>query len=340
MQYQPSRDQRALAEALDEALNSILPVTRLHHEPWESEAVWAELDAIGVFGLSLAEAQGGSGLGPVEDVLVAMALGRRLASPAVFARMGAVHARPSHGPYDGSGDGPVAVAFPVEAGWSIVSDPRARRVLARGPQAASLHALDDLAEPVADNPWLDALTRRPAFDAPLATFDAAGLLRLRLLDAAALAGLAEAVLRAAVDYAGVREQFGRPIGSFQAVKHHCANMAVSAREAADLTTFAAAAVDQGRPDAVFLVDSALVMATSAALSGAAKNIQIHGAIGFSDEAEAHLFLKRARMLAAISGGPEQALERLGDIRREASVISDDAAHDLAQREYRSALPAG
>ena len=113
----------------------------------------------------------------------------------------------------------------------------------------------------------------------------AQVVRLRLLDAAALAGLARAALDMAVAYAGLREQFGRPIGSYQAIKHHCANMALAARCAADQVSFAATALDDAREDAVLQVECAVYVAGSAALDNSGKNIQIHGGIGFSDEAE-------------------------------------------------------
>src|SRR3546814_1614186 len=112
--------------------------------------------------------------------------------------------------------------------------------------------------------------------------------RLRLIDAAALAGIAQAALQMGVDYAGLREQFGRPIGTFQAVKHHCANMAIAARCARDQVSFAAVAIDEGRADAALQVESALFVAGTAAIENAGKNIQIHGGIGFSDEADPHL----------------------------------------------------
>jgi alkylation response protein AidB-like acyl-CoA dehydrogenase len=143
-------------------------------------------------------------------------------------------------------------------------------------------------------------------------FDAAALLRLRLIDAAALAGIARAALDMGVAYAGIREQFGRPIGSFQAVKHHCANMAIAANCARDQTAFAAVAVDDDRADAIMQVESALLVAGKAALENAAKNIQIHGGIGFSDEADPHLLLKRAQLLIAISGGLEAANHRVAN----------------------------
>ena len=137
-------------------------------------------------------------------------------------------------------------------------------------------------------------------------------LRLRLIDAAALAGIARAALEMAVQYAGVREQFGRAIGSFQAVKHHCANMALATRCACDQVSFAAVALDDGRDDAVLQVESAFFVAGSAAIGNCGLNIQVHGGIGFSEEAAPHRLLKRARVLVEIAGGLEAALTRIGD----------------------------
>jgi alkylation response protein AidB-like acyl-CoA dehydrogenase len=117
-----------------------------------------------------------------------------------------------------------------------------------------------------------------------------------------------------VAYAGTRAQFGRPIGSFQAVKHHCANMAGAARRARDQTCFAAVALDEGRADAALQVECALFVAGSAALDNAGKNIQIHGGMGFSDEADPHLLLKRAQLLSTIAGGLEAANERIANIK--------------------------
>jgi alkylation response protein AidB-like acyl-CoA dehydrogenase len=149
---------------------------------------------------------------------------------------------------------------------------------------------------------------------PIARFEAQQLLRLRLIDAAALAGISQAAVDMSVAYAGTRAQFGRPIGSFQAVKHHCANMVSAARRARDQTGFAAVAVDEGRDDAALQVECALFVAGEAALENAGKNIQIHGGMGFSDEADPHLLLKRAQLLIAIAGGLEAANERVANIK--------------------------
>ena len=308
MQYQPSFDQRELMAGLDPALAAILPVPRLHAEPMESAGRWTDLDQLGIFDLARDEDAGGAGLGAVEEALLVTALGRQLASSSVLATLGSAHARTTAATSD---IGRVTAAFRGRQGIAMIEDRAARTVLLRAAGDAALHVLPGAAPALADNPWLEDMTRPAGLGAAIGTFDVAGLRRLRLIDAAALAGLADAALASAVDYAKLREQFGRPIGSFQAVKHHCANMAVAARGALDLVTFAAVAIDNARPDADFLVDSAFVRAATAALDNAGKNIQIHGGIGFSEEADAHLFLKRAQLLIAIGGGVEAAIDRLG-----------------------------
>src|ERR1700751_1636122 len=90
--YHPNQDQLAIAGAVDDALVELLPIARLHHAADEDAETWAQLDALGSFSMCLGEDAGGSGLGPVEEALIATALGRRLASPTVLATIGAVHA--------------------------------------------------------------------------------------------------------------------------------------------------------------------------------------------------------------------------------------------------------
>jgi alkylation response protein AidB-like acyl-CoA dehydrogenase len=312
IQYHPSAEQLALANTIEDSLAELLPLSRLHRAHEEDNDTWRQLEEIGIFAIGLPEAEGGSGLGAAEEALIAMALGRRLAAPAVFATIGAAHALRSPSM-------PLGRATRVASGYRrgdkvvFVSDPAAQKVLMRSSTSAELFDSPPGAGcPVDARLWLGDLREASALGEPLANFDDAGVLRLRLLDAAALAGIAQAALDMGVAYAGTREQFGRPIGSFQAVKHHCANMALSARCARDQTAFAAVAIDQGRDDAVFQVESALFVAGSAALENAGKNIQIHGGLGFSDEADPHLLIKRAQLLLAVAGGLEAANDRIAN----------------------------
>jgi alkylation response protein AidB-like acyl-CoA dehydrogenase len=117
-----------------------------------------------------------------------------------------------------------------------------------------------------------------------------------LLVSAQLLGTAEASRDLAVSYALVREQFGRPIGSFQAIKHHCANMAVAAEMLSAQLDMAAIAMRDERDDARFQIAALRLLAPKTALANARACIQVHGGIGFSSEADAHHYLKQAHVL--------------------------------------------
>jgi alkylation response protein AidB-like acyl-CoA dehydrogenase len=310
--YHPSADQLALASTIDESLAELLPLSRLHASHAEDPRTWLGLEEIGMFGIGVSEERGGSGLGAAEEALIVIGLGRRLAAPAVLATIGATHAQQATGTFDLQGRR-VASAYRRGDRIIIVEDPQAELVLVREPNGAALYELSDQSPGSVDRRlWLAHLRSTTSLGEPIARFDARQLLLLRLIDAAALAGIAEATLDMSVAYAGMREQFGRPIGSFQAVKHHCANMAIAARCARDQTSFAAVAIDEEREDAALQVESALFVAGSAALENAAKNIQIHGGMGFSDEADPHLYLKRAQLQMAIAGGLDSANSRVAN----------------------------
>ncbi|MGY1502445.1 acyl-CoA dehydrogenase family protein [Streptomyces sp. QTS52] len=131
--------------------------------------------------------------------------------------------------------------------------------------------------------------------------------------AAEQVGGAQACLDAAVEYAKVRVQFGRPIGSFQAVKHKCADMLLQV-EAARSAAYRAMSVAAGEPDEL-PVSAALAAAYCAnAFTHAAKeNIQIHGGIGYTWEHDAHLYLKRAKSSEQLFGSPATHRARLADL---------------------------
>jgi alkylation response protein AidB-like acyl-CoA dehydrogenase len=136
-------------------------------------------------------------------------------------------------------------------------------------------------------------------------FDPAGLGalrdRARVLVAADAAGGAAKALEMAVAYAKEREQFDRPIGSFQAVKHRAAD-AWRAVEAARLAVwYAAWAIANGAEDATVAASAAKAIACEAFVKAAADSIQIHGGIGFTWEHDAHLYFKRAKSSEILLG---------------------------------------
>ena len=310
IRFQPHSDQLAVARTIEEALADLLPLSRLHQSDDEDDATWAKLEEIGIFSICLSEDQGGSNLGAAEESLIVTELGRHLAAPSVLATIGATHA-PNE--WRNSSASTVAAAYQNGNRRLVIDGRGATTALVRLPTGAVLQKFDlGAATYVERHLWSSEIYEVTGWEDSIIEFQPGQVLRLRLLDAAYLAGAAQAALDMSVAYALLREQFGRPIGSFQAIKHHCANMAIAARCARDLTTFAAVAIDEKREDAAFQVQSAVYVAGKAALENAGKNIQIHGGFGFSDEADPHLVLKRTRLQLTIAGGLEAANERVAN----------------------------
>jgi acyl-CoA dehydrogenase len=122
------------------------------------------------------------------------------------------------------------------------------------------------------------------------------LARGAVLAANDLAGVARVALDRTVDYDKTREQFGRPVGSFQALKHALADLHVAVTMAGHAGWYAAHAVDAQLPDATLAVSVAKAKCSDAAVEATAKMIQFHGGIGYTWEHDAHLFFKRAKRL--------------------------------------------
>ena len=133
------------------------------------------------------------------------------------------------------------------------------------------------------------------------------------LAAAEASGGALACTEMASEYAKVREQFGRAIGSFQAIKHHCANMLV-ATELATAATWDAARSDEGDDQADLASAVAAALALPAFERCASLNIQIHGGMGYTWEHDAHLYLRRAAALTALFGPVQRAQQQVARLR--------------------------
>jgi len=130
-----------------------------------------------------------------------------------------------------------------------------------------------------------------------------------LLTAALQVGLAARMIELAVDYAGRREQFGRVIGSFQAVKHICADMFVRTELARVAVHAAAVTLDGlGVGDAARTVSGAKLLADEAATGNARACVQVHGGMGFTWEVPVHFFVKRAWLQATEFGSADEHAE--------------------------------
>jgi len=145
--------------------------------------------------------------------------------------------------------------------------------------------------------------------------DAAGIIERTLrIAAVALAaeqvGAAQKCLEASVDYAKLRVQFGRPIGSFQAIKHKCADMLLEVESAKSAAYYAAWAIADGTDEVPVVVPLAKAYCSDAFANAAAENIQIHGGIGFTWEHDAHLYYRRAKSSEAFLGSASEHRDAL------------------------------
>jgi alkylation response protein AidB-like acyl-CoA dehydrogenase len=327
-------DQEAVRDAIRGVLREHASSERLRaalarERPFD-ERLWTTAAELGWFGLSLGESAGGAGYGLPEAMVLFGELGRTLAVgpwlgtvlaaeglavrrrdgflPSLLAgreRVALVDdpadrlGRDAHvsGEVVGVVDGADATAFLVLGGRSV------RLVREGGVVTGSSRSID---------PSRRLATVR--FERASGDVLELGAVALRgracVLAAAEAAGVAERALEMSVEYAKIREQFGRPIGSFQAIKHRCADMAVRAEVARSTVTYAAVAVQEDAPDAALSVHIAKTLATDAALVNATDNIQNHGGIGYTWEAEPHLYLKRARLLEHVLGTRTEHLDAI------------------------------
>ncbi|MFJ9946136.1 acyl-CoA dehydrogenase family protein [Streptomyces erythrochromogenes] len=234
--------------------------------------LWRELGGAGFFALRLPESEGGVGLGLPEAVLVFEEAGRALVpGPLVATHLAA-------GVVPGAAAGTAVVTAFDLAGDLVAYLGEADAVLG----AAVLPA----GEPVRA---MDPLTplHRVARPAGAEAYGSAYVSEGALLTAALQVGSALRTVELAVRYAGEREQFGQPIGAFQAVKHSCAQMLVRAEVARTAVYAAAVTGDPGEAAA------AKLLADEAAVRNARDCLQVHGGMGFTWEADVHLHLKRA-----------------------------------------------
>ena len=141
-----------------------------------------------------------------------------------------------------------------------------------------------------------------------------------LLRSSELVGVARAAIERSVAYVKERQQFGRPVGSFQAVQHRLANMYLHTESAASLTRFAEWAAINDQEQFPGAADAAAGYSCEQLPGVAESAIQCHGSVGMSASSPLHLFLRRALMGASLIGGQRLAYQRLGR-----SLLADTGA---------------
>jgi alkylation response protein AidB-like acyl-CoA dehydrogenase len=319
MDFRPTDDQRALAGAVRDVLGKhYAPGTPGEQAPdpglgGVDLALWRDLSELGVFAVRVSEPDAGLGLGHAESVHVFEELGRALATGPYTATVLAAGLLPEYGsgrnrvgvtdltcgePYflehldaldtllvvetvDGEARIQILQVEPIELRTEPVPHPVDPFV--------PLHRLCQKplrGEVVGDAATADAMLREGA-----------------LLTAAYQTGIAAAMSERAVAYAKQRSQFGRIIGSFQAVKHMCADMFARAELARAAVHSAAVLLDDDSdvPTAAVAAASAKLLADEAAVMNARAAIQVHGGMGCTWEMGLHFFLKRAWALSLAYG---------------------------------------
>lgn len=322
MYLAPDGHEIEIANAAAQFLADAMPISRLHSAGAADmdTPLRRKLGEMGWFALALPESRGGSGLSAVEHALFFREVGRLCGPVDILAQCLAACTIDDVGLRGDVIDGTQGVALLVPDGdaYRMLGKPEAELGLLVSPAAAQVVSLAnaDTSRRAALDP-ANSMQVLAALPASLASLPGNHVWRLAELGTAAmLVGLAEAALDLIVAYAKVRETFDRKIGSWQAVRHPCADMAIRAEAARAQLWYAAAAIKEGRGDASVHLDAAKHLANQAALANADANIQLHGGIGVTDEHDAHLLLKHAMVLSRLFGSRRALLAHLLNARLE------------------------
>jgi alkylation response protein AidB-like acyl-CoA dehydrogenase len=324
MNLLPDSEQTQLLDAAVDFLSKEAPVnggeTVAAYRARMGRPFWARVAGLGWIGLGLPEDQGGVGYTLAEEALFFREYGRHLLTPAILgavlgARLAAEAGAAEIAAAIVGGEALVAVAFGEGGHGYVLELEGADFVLDARPERAALHPASAVrATPVAclDDRLRMARGGPAGASAAELTGEAAGRLydRGAVLCAAMLAGMAEASRDVSVEYAKTRKQFGVAIGSFQAVKHKCADMAVRCEAATSMAFYAALAVRDGAASAGFDASAAKALAAEAAMENAQVSVQVHGGMGFTEQMTPHLYVKRARVIDQLFGDRRARLARL------------------------------
>ncbi|MGW2142707.1 acyl-CoA dehydrogenase family protein [Nonomuraea bangladeshensis] len=312
MNFAFTDEQLAFGAAVRDVLADACPPAALRAE---RRPGWRRLAELGLFAALVPPEHDGLGLG-LTDVLPALEETGRACLPGPVAET--VVAAPLL-PKAAAGEPCVSVVAPGQA-YAADADVAGLLVVLRPDGSRLVEAAE-----ITPRPGIDPC--RPlfavAYDAyePLEAPAEPVLHRLAVATAAQLVGVARELLARSVAYARVRTQFGAPIGSFQAVKHRLADVAVAVEFAAPLVWRAALALDAGTPAAGRDASAAKAAAGEAAALAAGSALQVHGAVGYTDELDLRFWLARAWSLGAAYGTSAVHRARLraallgGDARR-------------------------
>jgi alkylation response protein AidB-like acyl-CoA dehydrogenase len=316
MNLLPSDEQQIIATIASEFLTNEVPIARVRAlgadsaAPAIDAALWKRCAELGWLGLSIPEAAGGVGFGLPEEIMLFREFGRHLTPGPFLPSILAAHIAARTGDHSLVSE---IIAGDRRAGLAVGelavnADPGGLLVVLEG-AAAELFEIESYEAVDGIDPGT-RFSRVAPGKRVAAVEDAALLDRARVLVAAEQLGIIEAVRDMSAAYAQTRTQFGKAIGSFQAVKHRCADMAIASVAVTSELYMAALLVENGAPEAAFHAANAYVLATGGAKTSTADNIQNHGAIGFTWEHDAHLFLNRALLLENLLGEQRRSYDAI------------------------------
>jgi len=320
MDLQPTDDQSALVEMITAfaADRFAIETVRSFGEPGGFDrSRWEEIAALGTFGIAVPEAQGGVGLDFIDAVLVHEALGAALVpGPLVAATLAA-------GVVDGVIDGSVVpcIVNVADDGPLVIENFRTSDVLlvidhqGVGVARCSDVSGTDIGHPTDPTAPITIIENLPKTE-PIGGAELSRSWRQRgsLLASAQLSGNSSGSTTLAVEYAKEREQFGRPIGSFQGLKHLLADSWIRTELARSSVWAAGVTIDEPEVGSIDrAVAGARLTSARAATENAKTCVQVHGGMGFTWEVDAHLFLKRAWVLETQFGSIDDAADLVADL---------------------------
>jgi alkylation response protein AidB-like acyl-CoA dehydrogenase len=288
---------------------------------------WTEIAELGWTGIFVDERYGGQGLGTVELTILAEELGYAVA-PVPFLSNAAAGLALEHAGTDSqkerwlpgiaSGEGRAAAGTLREGVAALVPDAAGASVLVLldGDYGWAVEPSDCDVEPVAaidQTRRYARVTPREGAGEPLGENVGAAFDRIATLTAAEIVGVAQRTMEMAVEYARDRQQFGRPIGAYQAVAHRCADM-LKEVESSRSTTYWAAWAAESEPETLPMAAAmAKSMASDAGWNVTSSALQVLGGIGFTWEHDLQFFLKRAKVDGALFGSATQHRDRVASL---------------------------
>jgi alkylation response protein AidB-like acyl-CoA dehydrogenase len=322
-------DQQAIKRTATEMLAARFKPERVRElaEAGElDDGAWKEMSELGWAGIFIDEDHGGQGLGVVELVILMEELGYALAPVPFLSNAAAGLALQFAGsdeqkerwlPGIASGEARGTVGMVRDGEARLVPDADSAEVIVLiGPDGSTsvVPASDAEIEPLETMDRTRRFARvRAEGGEPLAGDCFAAGDRIATALSAETVGVAQKAMEMAVDYARDRKQFGRPIGSYQAVSHRCAQMLLEVEGSRSAAYYAAWCADS-EPDSLAAASSmAKAYSSDAGWRVCGSSLQVHGGIGFTWEHDLHFYLKRAKTNAILYGSASEHRERLAEL---------------------------